>query len=84
MYSFVLYATAWTLTGNWLTAIPTAVYFTFSRFDMTRVEFTVPLRERYAFQPKLTVQFCQKMSLTGQFWFKKLEFLKNCLTVESV
>ena len=46
MYSFVLYATAWTLTGNWLTAIPTAVYFTFSRFDMTRVEFTVPLRER--------------------------------------
>lgn len=46
MYSFVLYATAWTLTGNWLTAIPTVVYFTFSRFDMTRVEFTVPLRER--------------------------------------
>jgi len=46
LYSFSIYATSWLLTGNWLTAIPSVVFFTFARFDMTRVEFTVPLRER--------------------------------------
>ena len=46
MYSFSIFSTAWLLVGNWLSAVPAVIFFTFARFDMTRVEFTVPLRER--------------------------------------
>ena len=47
VYSLALYVTTWLMAGSWLAAVPTVVFFTFCRFDMTRVEFTVPLRERY-------------------------------------
>lgn len=57
VYSFALYATTWILAGSWTAAVPTAVFFTFSRFDMTRVEFTVPLRESFAL-PFWAVQLC--------------------------
>jgi len=36
------------LSGSWVTALPAPVFFTLARFDMTRVEFTVPLRESFA------------------------------------
>jgi len=48
IYSLSLYATAWILSGSWVTALPAPVFFTLARFDMTRVEFTVPLRESFA------------------------------------
>ena len=48
IYSLSLYFTAWMLSGSWVCALPAPVFFTLARFDMTRVEFTVPLRESFA------------------------------------
>jgi len=43
-----LYILTWSLTGTWLAGVLTAVTITINRFDVTRVNFTVPLREHFS------------------------------------
>jgi len=43
-----LYLISWSLSGSWLTGVLTAVYAVVNRFDVTRVTFTVPLREHFS------------------------------------
>ena len=48
LYSVSLFATAWLLTGSWIPGVLTSVYFTALGIDMTRISFTIPLRESFA------------------------------------
>ena len=48
LYSISLFATAWLLTGSWIPGVLTSVYFTALGIDMTRISFTIPLRESFA------------------------------------
>jgi len=43
-----LYLISWSLSGTWLTGVLAAVYAVVNRFDVTRVTFTVPLREHFS------------------------------------
>jgi len=59
LYLSALYLLAWTLSGTWLAGVLTAVTLTINRFDITRVNFTVPLREHFS----LPFIFCQFLSV---------------------
>merc|ERR1719266_3231672 len=63
-----LYLLSWTLSGSWLAGLLTAVSVMVNRFDVTRVNFTVPLREHFSL-PFIFLQFL----LAGQFLAMKTE-----------
>eukprot|EP00058_Branchiostoma_floridae_P007992 XP_002593480.1 hypothetical protein BRAFLDRAFT_70739 [Branchiostoma floridae] len=44
-----LYGTTWLLSGSWLAGILSAAFYIFNKVDTTRVEFTIALRESWAF-----------------------------------
>ncbi|XP_078694260.1 protein C-mannosyl-transferase DPY19L3-like isoform X2 [Branchiostoma floridae x Branchiostoma belcheri] len=44
-----LYGTTWLLSGSWLAGILSAAFYIFNKADTTRVEFTIALRESWAF-----------------------------------
>lgn len=48
LYLSALYILAWSLSGTWLAGVLTAIGITINRFDVTRVNFTVPLREHFS------------------------------------
>ena len=43
-----LYLLAWSLSGTWVAGVLTAITVGINRFDVTRVTFTVPLREHFS------------------------------------
>ncbi|KAJ8307809.1 hypothetical protein KUTeg_014639 [Tegillarca granosa] len=55
MLVWALFATAYMLSGSWLSGILTACFYIFNRLDTTRVEYTIPLRESFSL-PFLWVQ----------------------------
>ena len=68
LYSVSLFATAWLLTGSWIPGVLTSVYFTALGIDMTRISFTIPLRESFALpfwalQNAIITYFFKKESL---------------------
>jgi len=48
LYSISLFATAWLLTDSWVPALLSQLYFSSLGMDMTRISFTIPLRESFA------------------------------------
>jgi len=48
LYLSALFFISWSLTGTWLAGVLTAVYAVVNRFDVTRVNFTVSLREHFS------------------------------------
>jgi len=56
LYLCALYLIAWSLSGTWFSGVLTVVYVLMNRFDVTRVTFTVPLREHFSL-PFIFMQF---------------------------
>jgi len=56
VYLSSLYLISWTLSGSWLTGVLTSILVCVNRFDVTRVQFTVPLREHFSL-PFIFMQF---------------------------
>ena len=52
----VLFATAWALTGTWVAGVLTSGFMVAHRSLITRVEFTIPLREHFSL-PFIFAQF---------------------------
>eukprot|EP00092_Neocalanus_flemingeri_P010313 GFUD01011110.1.p1 GENE.GFUD01011110.1~~GFUD01011110.1.p1 ORF type:complete len:1009 (-),score=246.24 GFUD01011110.1:254-3280(-) len=48
LYLSALYLLAWTLSGTWVAGVLATLSVTINRFDVTRVNFTVPLREHFS------------------------------------
>jgi len=55
-YLSSLYLISWGLSGTWLSGVLTSVFVVINRFDVTRVTFTVPLREHFSL-PFIFAQF---------------------------
>ena len=70
LYSVSLFATAWLLTGSWIPGVLTSVYFTALGIDMTRISFTIPLRESFA------LPFWALQNAIITYFFKK-EIIEN-------
>ncbi|XP_062510645.1 probable C-mannosyltransferase DPY19L3 isoform X1 [Corticium candelabrum] len=49
IYMVAVYCTAWLLSGSWISGLLSVTFFAFNRRDMTRIDFTVPLRENWAY-----------------------------------
>ena len=84
LYSASLFATAWLLTGSWIPGVLTSVYFTALGIDMTRISFTIPLRESFALpfwalQNAIITYFFKKESLKiyQNFHFRWLNIKRN-------
>lgn len=60
-----IYITTWMLSGSFIAGILSVAFFVFNRFDMTRLFFTIPLRESFS----LPFIYVQISALT--FYFKK-------------
>ena len=83
LYSVSLFATAWLLTGSWIPGVLTSVYFTALGIDMTRISFTIPLRESFALpfwalQNAIITYFFKKESLKIDLschfrWLKEID-----------
>ncbi|XP_064628354.1 protein C-mannosyl-transferase DPY19L3-like isoform X2 [Lineus longissimus] len=43
-----IYSITWLLSRSWIAGALTALFYIFNRFDTTRVEYTIPLRESFA------------------------------------
>jgi len=55
-YLSALYLLSWSLSGTWVSGVLTAIFVVANRFDVTRVTFTVPLREHFSL-PFIFAQF---------------------------
>jgi len=56
LFLCALYLISWSLSGSWLSGVLTVVYVFMNRVDVTRVHFTVPLREHFSL-PFIFLQF---------------------------
>jgi hypothetical protein len=65
-YLAVMYSVAWILSGTWAAGVLAAALAVAHRSDVTRVEFTIPLREHFSL-PFIFAQF----AVVGQYMDEK-------------